>query len=287
VGRLIVNADDFGLTSGVNRAIIELHQAGVVTSTSLMARAGATEEAVEHARSNPTLGIGCHLVFVDGEPVLPPSQISTLVDARTGRFRSSLAAFLARLYTGRIRAAEIEAEASAQIAFLQRCGLSLTHIDTHKHTHVFRAVLRPVLRAARARGIRAVRNPFEPAWSVRATHGAPWRRLAQVTSMRWLEPVSRRIMAENGFVTTDGTIAVAGTGSLDAAALRSLLRDLPDGTWELVTHPGYNDADLGRVRTRLRASRDVERAALLGLKELPAIKLGSFAGLEPKVLSTG
>ena len=287
MGRLIVNADDFGLTSGVNRAIIELHQAGVVTSTSLMARAGATEEAVELARSNPTLGVGCHLVFVDGEPVLPPSQISTLVDARTGQFPASFVSFLSRLYTGRIRSSEIESEARAQIEYLQYQGIRLTHIDTHKHTHVFRAVLRPVLRAARACGISAVRNPFEPAWSVRATHGAPWRRLAQVTAMRWLEPVSRRIMAENGFVTTRGTIAVAGTGTLDAAALRSLLRDLPDGTWELVTHPGYNDADLDRVRTRLRASRDVERAALLGLKELPAIELGSFAGLEPKVLSMG
>jgi predicted glycoside hydrolase/deacetylase ChbG (UPF0249 family) len=287
VGCLIVNADDFGLTSGVNRAIIELHQAEVVTSTSLMARAGATEQAIELARANPALGVGCHLVFVDGEPVLPPHRIPSLVEPRTGRFRSSLASFVARLYAGRIRPAEIEAEASAQIAFLQERAINPTHIDTHKHTHVFRAVLRPVLRAARERGIRAIRNPFEPAWSVRATKAAPWRRAAQVGALRWLEPVSRRIMAEYGFATTDGTIAVAGTGALDTAALRSLLRNLPEGTWELVTHPGYNDDELARVRTRLRASRDVERAALLTLKEFPAIKLVSFAGLESKILLAG
>jgi chitin disaccharide deacetylase len=279
VGALIVNADDFGLTSGVNRAIVELHTAGVLTSTSLMARANATEEAVDLARSTPTLDVGCHVVLVDGEPVLPPHRIPTLVDPRTGHFPSSLTVFLARLFAGRIRTAEIEAEAAAQIAGLRGCGLRLTHIDTHKHTHLFPAVLRPVLRAARAAGIRAVRNPFEPEWAVRATHGAPWRRLAQVGALRWLQPVSRRALASEGFHTTDGTIAVAGTGFLDAATLRSLLQSLPSGTWELVTHPGYNDADLARVRTRLRSSRDAERSALSALREFPAIRLISFAGL--------
>ena len=150
MGRLIVNADDFGLTSGVNRAIAELHNAGVVTSASLMARAAATEEAIELARSMPTLGVGCHIVLVDGEPVLPAHQIPTLVDRKTGGFPSSLDKFLAKLFTGRIRAAEIEAEAAAQVGLLQQRGLRLTHVDSHMHTHVFSAVLRPVLRAAGA-----------------------------------------------------------------------------------------------------------------------------------------
>jgi hopanoid biosynthesis associated protein HpnK len=281
VGQLIVNADDFGLTSGVNRAIIELHQAGVVTSASLMARASATEEAIELAVRTPTLGVGCHVVLVDGAPVLPPDQIPSLVDSRTGHFPSSLNTFFARLFTGRIRSAEIEAEAGAQIDFLQQRGVPLTHIDTHKHTHVLPGVLRPVLRAARRHRIRAIRNPFEPQWSSRATRRAPWMRLAQVGALRWLEPVCRRILYQEGFVTTSGTIAVAGTGVLDSATLRSLLQSLPPGTWELVTHPGYNDADLDRVRTRLRASRDVERGALLTLKEFPAIELVSFANLLP------
>ena len=281
MGQLIVNADDFGLTSGVNRAIDELHRSGVVTSASLMARAGATDEAIELARFTPTLGVGCHIVLVDGDPALPPDQIPTIVDSRTGCLPSSLSTFLARLFAGRIRAEEIEAEAGAQIDFLQQRGVRLTHIDTHKHTHVFPAVLRPVLRAARRRGIRAIRNPFEPQWSSRATHRAPWMRLAQVGALRWLEPVCHRILDGEGFVTTDGTIAVAGTGMLDTSNLRSLLQNLPDGTWELVTHPGYNDADLARVRTRLHASRDIERAALIALKEFPAVELISFAKLQP------
>jgi chitin disaccharide deacetylase len=281
VRRLIVNADDFGLTPGVNRAIIELHAAGLVTSTSLMARAGATDEAIEFARATPSLGVGCHVLLVDGQPVLPPEQIPSLVDARTGHFPNSLTTFLLRLFTGRIRPEEIEAEAAAQIAFLQRRGLRLTHIDTHKHAHIFSAVLRPVLRAARAAGIRAVRHPFEPEWAVRAALGAPLARVVQIAALRPLAPRSNRILAQEGFTTTDGTIAVAGTGTLDAAALRSLLEQLPAGTWELVTHPGYNDADLARVRTRLRASRDVERLALSVIPEVPGIELISFANLAP------
>jgi hopanoid biosynthesis associated protein HpnK len=281
VGQLIVNADDFGLTSGVNRAIVELHRAGVVTSASLMARANATGEAIDLAVRTPTLGVGCHLILVDGEPVLPPDQIPTLVDSRSGCFPSSLNTFLARLFTGRIRSIEIEAEVGAQIDFLKQRGVRLTHVDTHKHTHIFPGVLTPLLRAARRRGIRAIRNPFEPEWSIRATPRAPWLRAAEVAALRWLEPVCRRILDQEGFVTTGGTIAVAGTGVLDASTLRSLLQSLPSGTWELVTHPGYNDADLERVRTRLLASRDIERAALLTLKEFPAVELVSFAKLQP------
>ena len=283
MGRLIVNADDFGLTPGVNRAIIELHAAGLVTSTSLMACAGATDEAIELARATPSLGVGCHVVLIDGEPVLPPDKIPSLVDRRTGQFPRSLTTFLLRLFTGRIRAEEIEAEAAAQIALLQGRGVRLTHIDTHKHVHVFSAVLQPVLRAARAAGIRAVRHPFEPEWAVRAAIGAPLARVVQIAALRPLEPRSRKILTQEGFVTSDGTIAVAGTGSLDAATLRSLLRQLPAGTWELVTHPGYNDADLAKVRTRLRASRDLERAALAAIPEIPGIELISFADLAPRV----
>ncbi len=279
MGRLIVNADDFGLTSGVNRAVAELHAAGVLTSATLMARAGATSEAIDIALATPTLGIGCHVVLVDGDPVLPPSQIPTLVDPKTGRFPAKLTTFLSRLFTGRISAEEIQAEASAQIRVPKKMGLGFTHIDTHKHTHMFPSVLRPVLRAAYANGIRAVRNPFEPAWAVRATAGAAWARCFEVSLLRKLESRCRRIIAEEGFTTTAGTIAVVGTGVLNAAAVRSLLTAMPEGTWELVTHPGYNDADLAKVNTRLRTSRDIERQALLAIKEFPQIELTSHASL--------
>ncbi len=277
--QLIVNADDFGLTSGVNRAIVELHRSGSLTSTTLMARAEATAESVALAQSEPALGVGCHVVLVDGDPVLSPAALPTLAEASTGRLRPTLGAFLKKLLTGRIRPGEIEAEAAAQIAQLQARGLRLTHIDTHKHTHMFPAVLRPVLRAARAAGIHTVRNPFEPAWSLRATAGAPWVRRTEVHLLRAFEPSFRRIVAEEGFQTTDGALGVLATGTLDTATVSSLLRALPDGCYELVAHPGYNDAALQRARTRLLASREVERAALETVRTFSGIELVSFAAL--------
>jgi len=279
VRRLIVNADDFGLTAGVNRAIVELHRAGLLTSATLMANAAATEGAIELARANPALGVGCHIVLVDGEPVLPVAQIPTLAVAGRNQFQPSLGSFVRRLVAGRMRSGEIEAEAAAQIARLRSCGLRLTHIDTHKHAHMFPAVLRPILRAARAAGVRAVRNPFEPAWSVHLTRNAPLARRAQVGLLCVLEPAFRRIVAEEGFITTDGSIGVLATGSLDPATADGLLRGLPEGNWELVAHPGYNDFELSGVRTRLRASREVEIEALRRLDEYAGIERISFADL--------
>jgi hopanoid biosynthesis associated protein HpnK len=279
VKRLIVNADDFGLTSGVNRAILELHAAGVLTSATLMANASATEEAVERAKGAPALGVGCHVVLADGMPVMPADEIPSLIDGSSGALHTTLGAFVQRLLTGRIRSKEIESEAVAQIKRIQGQGVHLTHIDTHKHTHMFPAVLRPVLRAAKACGIHMVRNPFEPEWSVRSTPGAPWLRRMEVRMLRQLSDVFRRIVSEEGFATTDGALGVLATGTLNARTVKAIVAAMPEGTYELVTHPGYNDADLARVRTRLLASRECERDALTALKESPDTALVSFASL--------
>jgi hopanoid biosynthesis associated protein HpnK len=279
VTRLIVNADDFGLTPGVNRAILELHRAGVLSSATLMALAPATEDAISLARSTPTLGVGCHVVLVDGESVLPAAQLPTLIDQRTGHFYPTPGSFLKRLFTGRIRASEIEAEASAQIRLLQDRGLALTHIDTHKHAHLFPAVLRPVLRAARAAGIPAIRNPFEPFWSARQTLDAPFIRRIEFRLLRRYAPAFHRLVAQSGLATTHGALGVLATGTLSAATLRAILASAPEGPFELVTHPGYNDADLARIRTRLLASRETERTALGALREIPSLDLISFAAL--------
>ncbi len=129
----------------------------MLTSTTLMARAAATEEAIEMARSTPTLGVGCHVVLVDGEPVASArEQLPTLVDPRTGRFHPTLGAFLARLLTGRIRSAEIEAEAAAQIALLQSRGAAPDpHRHAQAHPHVSR---RAAAGAARGQGGRNSRR---------------------------------------------------------------------------------------------------------------------------------
>ena len=281
--RLIVNADDFGQTRGINRAVLELHQAGLLTSATMMARAEATDHAIEIARATPTLGVGCHIVLSDGEPVLPAAQIASLLDSSTHLFIPRLTLFLSRLFTGHIRAEEIETETTAQIKYLQSRGVHVIHVDTHKHTHMFPGVLRPVLRGARACGIHSVRNPFEPIWAIRATASTGFVRAAQVSVLCCLQSTWHRILGEEGFATTDGTLGVSATGSLDSVTLRRLLDRVPGGgTWELITHPGYHDADLARVRTRLHASRDIERKALPILREFPALDLIPFCELTPQ-----
>lgn len=266
---LLINADDFGLTPGVNRSIAELHQGQALTSATLMATAAFFDDAVALARANPTLEVGCHVLLVDAAPALPPAQIPTLCPNGQS-LRPSLARFAADLYTSRIRDAEIEAEATAQIRRLQDAGLRVSHIDTHKHTHLFPRVLRPLLRAARACGIPAIRNPFEPAWALRATPEASFLRRMAVLALDSNRRVFHRLVAASGLATTAGTIGVLATGTADVpSALHALLAALANpaqnrrAVWELVCHPGYPDQHLDQVRTRLRASRAEEHAALL------------------------
>jgi len=265
VSRLIVNSDDFGLTQGVNRAVMELYQAGVLTSATLMARAMATEEAIQMALSTPALGVGCHVVLVDGEPLLSSEEIPSLIDPETGAFWPTLGAFVVRLLSGRIRADEMEAEAFAQIRFLQSRGVRLSHIDTHKHAHMFPAVLKPVLRAASAADISVVRNPFEAEWSLRTTLQAARVRRWQVAVLKRLEPVFLRTVAAQGFHTTQGAVGVLATGAWREEQLCEWMNKMPSGDWELVTHPGYVESELHAVRTRLRESREAERSALLSV----------------------
>lgn len=259
--RLIVNADDFGLTQGVNRAIIEAHCQGVVTAATLMANGQAFDDAAQRLTSAPRLSVGCHVVLVDGLPVLEEGQTPTLSHRKfhDGRFYESLSRFALRATSGSIDAEEIEAEATAQIRKLQAAGIVVSHLDTHKHTHIFPAVLRPLLRAARACGVPALRNPFGPVHvSIVAKRPSLWKQFGKVTVLSRLGKTFRRSVAGAGMLTTDGTVGIVTTGAMDASLFRNIVDSLPEGTWELVCHPGYNDADLDSIRTRLRESRVVE-----------------------------
>ena len=270
--RLIVNADDFGLTRGINRAVAELYQAGVVTSTTLMATGAAFDHAATVAAYLPGLGVGCHIVLVDGTPLLPPGDISSLLGGDRKTLRPTLGGFVADLLRGGIREDEIEAEAEAQIRRLQQSGIRVTHVDTHKHTHMFPQVARPVLRAARRCGVRAMRKPFEPRWSRSLSRASLTRRL-QLAALSRLEPSFLRCVLPNATeATTNGTLGIAATGCLDAPVLRSTLgaaltHDEGNPVYELVCHPGYHDEDLARANTRLLLHREIERSALL--REIP------------------
>jgi len=264
VRRLIINADDFGLTAGVNRAIVEAHERGVVSSATLMANGQAFAEAVALARAKPGLGVGCHVVLVDGAPVLDQSQVASLLDPRLDRagarrFREGITNFGALALLGRLAPDEIEAEAAAQIRKLQSAGVAVTHLDSHKHTHLFPRVLRPLLRAAKSCGVRAIRNPFERLQgSQLAASPSMWKRWIEVGVLGSLAKQFREAVQQAGIFTPDGTLAIVATGSLNERLLRLMIENLPDGTWELVCHPGYNDADLHGIRTRLREAREQE-----------------------------
>jgi predicted glycoside hydrolase/deacetylase ChbG (UPF0249 family) len=261
---LIVNADDFGFTSGVNRAIVEAHLGGVVTSSTLMANGPAFEEAAQLAKTIPKLSIGCHVVLIDGRPVLPSEQLSSLT--RDSRFRDGLLTFATRAITGRIDAGEITAEATAQIRKIQSAGIAVSHIDTHKHTHLFPQILRPLLRAAGACGIRALRNPFGPRLPLRSAHllARPglWTRYAELRVLGGFAGKFREAVDREGFVTPDGTLGIVVTGALDETLFQAIARSIPQGTWEFVCHPGYNDTDLQVAETRLRQSRETELRVL-------------------------
>ena len=275
--QLIVNADDFGLTPGINRAIAELYQAGVVTSATLMATGPAFADAVATAHANPGLGVGCHLVFVDGIPVSHPLDIPSLLGGDGKTFRPSIADFAQAALRKTIRPKDLARETQAQIQKLQRTGIDVTHVDTHKHTHQFPAITQTVAHIARRCGVEAMRMPFEPAWSVALAQDVPLLRRLQMALLRRLEPQFRettRDAREHGFVPS-GTLGIAATGTLNHLTLRAMLRQYlteHDGgnAFELCCHPGYNDDALATQQTRLRDSRELELRALLAV--MPEIK---------------
>jgi predicted glycoside hydrolase/deacetylase ChbG (UPF0249 family) len=291
VRRLIINADDLGLTAGVNRGIMEAHSQGVVTSTTLMANARAFDGAVNTlaARKSASreqggteelqarrLSVGCHVLLVDGDPVLPKSQVSTLLrNAQAEGFRDSLEQLMWAIARGRVDLLQVEAEAAAQMRKIQASGVQLSHFDTHKHVHLLPSVLRPLLRAARACGVRAVRNPFAPIKPLAFAHllRRPhlWTRYSEVKLLRGWAATFRRSVADAGLVTTDGSFGIVVTGALDETLFRAIIGCIPEGTWELVCHPGYNDAELNGVRTRLRSSREQELKVLTSPRVRPLL----------------
>jgi hopanoid biosynthesis associated protein HpnK len=271
VRRLIINADDFGLTSGVNRGILESHRNGVVTSSTLMACGARFDQAVELASHAPGLSVGCHVVLVDGLPTLGADQVSSLMAAKGSatRFRESLISFACLAAAGRLDQGQIEQEVAAQIQKLQSVGINVSHLDSHKHTHMFPVVLRGMLRAAKDCGVRAIRNPFEPLVFARV---GSRKRQFQVKILQRYRGGFQEELAKAGMVTTDGCVGIAATGGLTLEAFRVLMEKLPDGTWEFVSHPGYVDLELGEVRTRLRASREKELAILTSEAAMEALQ---------------
>jgi len=263
--QLILNADDFGYTRGVNRAILRAHREGILTSATLMANGSAFEDAAEIARQSPELGVGCHFVLVGGKSTADPKKIPSLARP-DGSLPDSLAVFVAKVTAGRIREEEIEIEMKAQVTKIRDAGIEPTHIDSHKHTHAHPRVFRAVARAARELGICRVRNPFErlrDSWALARASGAFSVQLLAAAVARIPSGQFVRIQKEFGLVAPGSFFGLAVTGSVTSAAIEETLRIMPDGISEIMLHPGYNDADLAIAGTRLKSERERELAALL------------------------
>jgi len=159
--RLIVTADDFGLSVPVNEAIECAHSNGVLSAASLMVSAPAADDAVERARKLPSLGVGLHLTLLDGRPVLPPDQIPGLVGP-DGRFLSDPFRFGLALSISPDLRRQADAEINAQFERFHRMGLRLDHINAHRHFHLHPVVLQSIIRIAPRFGRAPVRTPLEP-----------------------------------------------------------------------------------------------------------------------------
>jgi chitin disaccharide deacetylase len=264
--QLILNADDFGLTCGINEGIIRAHRDGILTSATLMANGPAFDQAVERVRENPGLAVGCHLVLVGGTPVAPLEEIPSLVD-RQNRLPGSLGVLVAKLSAGRMPFKQIERELRAQIEKIRSTGIEPTHLDTHKHTHAHPQILEALGRVARDLGIRCVRNPVEnlrDSWASSRREGAGLTvELLAAATLRAVTPGFKAIAQKYGLRFPDHFLGLAMTGRLGPAALRHLIETLPDGRTEIMLHPGICDAELVRTGSRLQKERQTELEALL------------------------
>ncbi|HKD10277.1 MAG TPA: ChbG/HpnK family deacetylase [Bryobacteraceae bacterium] len=260
--RLIVNADDFGFTRDVNAGIIEAHRNGILTATTLMANGAAFDDALALARANPSLDVGCHVVLVQGQSVQDPGR---KLPETTGQLIAVLAKGEIRVYD----------EIVAQLRKIMCAGIRVTHLDTHKHTHLLPPVLDALTRAARQFGIPWVRKPFD----FEPEAGISIARSAISVGVRALQPFFASRM--KSLKTTDHFTGFQITGVLDSASLGRTLLRLRPGLTELMCHPGRLTSELRAAPTRLKESREIELSALIdpgirGIIEQRGIELVNY-----------
>ncbi len=265
---LIVNADDLGWTEGVNRGIAEAHRNGIVTSASLLANGSAFSSGVEMARTSPGLGVGVHLNLSDGEPVADRETVTTLLNDK-GELEGRPESLLLRLARRSVSVHEIEQEWDAQIQKVRASGVEPTHLDGHRHVQMLPGLFEIVLRLAKKHGIAAVRISHEES-SLRAALSAGAKQKGtvvmkqgvQARGLKLLAPDAREQAERAGIAAADYFCGIAQTGELTKEGVLHLLETLPEGTTELMCHPGYLDDDLAKSATRLQASRQAEIAIL-------------------------
>ena len=265
--QLIVNADDFGLTQQVSRAILDAHREGIVTSTTLMANGGAFDAAVSMGRREYTLGIGVHLNLTEGVPVSEARKIRTLTNLK-GRLYLTPPLLLMGIMTRQVKLAEVEIELWQQILKVLGAGILPTHLDGHKHVHILPGVSDIVIRLAQEFSIPSIRCPSEAAPKIPTSLQSrnSWTAAAkQYLVGRTVSVFARRFeekLAKAGLLSPAHFYGLSQTGFLDALDILDILAGLPEGASELMCHPGYLDGDLAKTGTRLLAQREIEVRAL-------------------------
>ena len=253
--RLIINADDFGISRSVNNGIFEAAQAGGITSTSLMVNLPDSADAVARARQCTRISVGLHFNLTVGGALTGPSS---LTQGHTAEFYP-LSRLLAAAALGMIDENDIERECLAQIDRMTRAGFPPTHFDSHRHVHTHPSIYPSVRRAVQARRIPHLRVPCEPLDVNASALGATMKKSLLLLSARR----SRRLSTDSRSATNPTQEITGFVGiSLQGGAtfgnrLFALVRDLPAGTTELMTHPGYADADLAK-RDNYTVEREVE-----------------------------
>jgi hopanoid biosynthesis associated protein HpnK len=236
--RLIVNADDFGLTTRVNDGVLEAHRRGILTSASIMAVGRAFDHAAQLARGAPALDVGIHLTLVEERPLLPGHEIPSLVGPE-GRFLRHADRFVLRYLAGRIDLGDVRRELAEQCRRVLGAGLSPSHLDSHQHLHRLPGVLDVVNELSREFGIPAIRLGHESRVLRQVRHTPPGR-VALALIMNVLGRRARRRQPS----PIDGFLGFLYAGRLGERELLRLLEHLPNrGTWELGCHPGLADAE--------------------------------------------
>lgn len=278
--RLIISADDFGRSPGVNAAILAAHDEGVLTNCGLMVAGKAAPEAVAAARLRPSLGVGLHLVLVGGRPTLPPARIPRLV-GRDGNFPDNPAAAGLRLALDSSARRELRAEVEAQFAAFVATGLPMSHWDGHLHFHLHPVVFDIAAQTAERFGCRRVRLPHDDFGRHRSlVGGRAWRQAPLAAIFALLLRRARRQLRGRGFCWPQRVYGFFQTGRIDAGYVLGLLPSLPPGTSELYLHPDTGPGPTGNGPTELAVLRSEEvRAAMdaAGIRRVRYHELGSEA----------
>jgi hopanoid biosynthesis associated protein HpnK len=232
--RLVVTADDFGLSLEINEAVERAHRQGILTSASLMVAGPAVADAVERAHRLPRLGVGLHLALVDSVPVLAREAVPALVDD-AGRFRVDTARYGAKIFFSPSGRRQIAAEIAAQFETFLATGLALDHVDAHKHFHLHPTIASEIIGQARRLGALFVRSPREPANILFAVDAKSSGSEAKI-----VRPFAAALAARlrrAGLRAPDQVFGLAWSGAMTRDRLLGLLEHLPDGLSEIYTHP--------------------------------------------------